>query len=168
MKHFRKKPRKFASIWLDTFLMFSCCLAAICAYAQENETSQVDEQYLKEAGKEWDGLFNSGQIEALAALYSEDVISMPSNAPAIKGSKALKADFAKFFAENTARHETYIDEILRTDEFAIERARYVLTYRPKGGEAEVVETGRHVVCRKKRDGKWQIAWEIWNTDQPAR
>jgi hypothetical protein len=42
------------------------------------------------------------------------------------------------------------------------RAHYV----PKGTAAEVVETGRHVVCRRWIDGRWQITWEIWNTDAP--
>jgi ketosteroid isomerase-like protein len=49
---------------------------------------------------------------------------------------------------------------------AIERAHYRLTYRPRAGGAEVVETGRHVECRRKIGGQWLIVTEIWNTDAP--
>jgi len=80
----------------------------------------------------------------------------------------LRADFEKFFTANAnGRHETFVDELLATREWAIERARYRLTYAPKSGGAQVIETGRHVVRRRSLDGRWQIAWEIWNTDTPA-
>jgi uncharacterized protein (TIGR02246 family) len=123
---------------------------------------------LKTAGAEWDRLFDAGDAPGLAALYADDVISMPFNAATIHGRPALQADFEKFFSQNTARHETIVEEILATDDWGIERARYVLTYSPLAGGGEVKETGRHVVCRKKRDGRWQIAWELWNTDTPSR
>ncbi len=123
---------------------------------------------LKAAGAEWDRLFNSRDASGLAALYAEDVISMPFNAPTIHGRQALQADFEKFFSQNTGRHETLVEEILAADDWGIERARYVLTYSPLAGGGEVKETGRHVVCRKRSNGKWQIAWELWNTDAPPQ
>jgi len=92
---------------------------------------------------------------------------MPFNAPTIRDRQALQADFEKFFWQNTGRHETLVAEILATDDWAIERARYILTYSPLSTGREVKETGRHVVCRKRKNGAWQIAWELWNTDMPS-
>jgi uncharacterized protein (TIGR02246 family) len=127
-----------------------------------------DAEILKNAGAEWDRLFDSRDAAALAALYAEDVISMPFNAPTIHGRAALQADFERFFAGNTGRHQTLVDEILTGDDWAIERARYVLTYSPKAGGPEVKESGRHVVCRRRSGDAWRIAWEIWNTDTPPQ
>ncbi|OGC78482.1 MAG: hypothetical protein A2Z27_02730 [candidate division Zixibacteria bacterium RBG_16_50_21] len=126
----------------------------------------ADQEYLNKAGAEWDSLFNSGEVASLAALYAEDVISMPFNAPTIYGRKALQADFENFLTNNSAEHKTSVDEILREDDWAIERAHYILTYTYKTKGNVTIETGRHVVCRKKINGQWQIAWEIWNTDKP--
>lgn len=133
---------------------------------QKDTNLAADQEYLKNAGVEWDSLFNSGNVTSLAALYAENVISMPFNAPTIYGRQALQADFESFLANNTAEHKTDIDEILTGDDWVIERAHYLLTYTSKTSGNVTIETGRHVVCRKKIDGRWQIAWEIWNTDKP--
>ncbi len=136
--------------------------------AQDAPKSAENTSYLRGAGAEWDSLFDARDATNLAALYSEDVISMPFNAPTMHGRKALQADFEAFFTKYTGRHETLVDEILAHDGWAIERARYVLTFRPKAGGAEIRESGRHVVCRKRTNNRWQIAWELWNTDTPAQ
>ena len=122
---------------------------------------------IREAGREWDGLFNSGDSTKLSALYAENAISMPPNSPTVSGRKALEAEFASFFAANVARHETMVDQILEQGDLAIEVARYRLTFKPRAGGPEVVETGRHVEIRQRFDGQWRIVLEIWNSDMPA-
>ncbi len=140
-------------------------LCVACQTANHSRTGRHDD--LRKASEEWDNLFNAGDAAKLAPLYAENVISMPPNLPTIQGRKALQADFESFFAANVARHETTVDEILMDGSLAIERAHYRLTYRPRAGGAEVVETGRHLECRQKIDGKWKIVLEIWNSDAPA-
>lgn len=137
--------------------------------AAPDPTAPIDQDLLRRAGAEWDRLFNAGDTAGLAAQYAEDALSMPYNAPTVRGRKAIQAELDKFLADNTAKHETSIDEVLTSgDGWAIERARYTMTITPKAGGAKIVETGRHVMCRKKVADKWQIAWEIWNTDQPPK
>ena len=145
---------------------FSCLALTAAACAPGHDTAgkaEPTDPYLKTAAAEWDSLFNARDAAKLAALYTEDALSMPVNAPTISGRQALQAEIENFFSDNTGRHETVVDEILATGEWAIERAHYTLTFTPTGGP-EMIETGRHVMCRKKVDGRWLIAWEIWNTD----
>lgn len=132
----------------------------------DNERLKADNDYLKKAGAEWDKLFNAGDTTNLAALYTEDAVSMPYNYQNVLGRKAIQGELEKFLAVNTARHETFPEELLVKDDLAIERSRYIMTYTQKNTGNRIVETGRQVICRKKIDGKWQIAWEIWNSDQP--
>lgn len=134
---------------------------------REDKGTASDQEYLNTASAEWDSLFNAGDYRRLAVLYAENVISMPFNAPTIYGRQALRADFENFLTNNTAEHKTDTDEILTGDNWAIERAHYLLTYTSKMTGNVTIETGRHVVCRKKINGRWQIAWEIRNTDRPA-
>ena len=127
----------------------------------------VEDPYLKTAGAEWDRLFNERRLPELAALYAEDAISMPFNAPTVNGRQALQAELESFLSTNTAKHETRIEEVLATPTWAIERARYTMTYTPVSGGAEIVERGRHVMRRKLQNGRRLIAWEIWNAETPA-
>jgi uncharacterized protein (TIGR02246 family) len=122
--------------------------------------------YPQQAAAEWDSAFNSRDVSRLVALYAQDVVSMPFNAPTVRGRPALQAEFEKFFQNNKGRHQTIVEENLVKDDWAIERARYTLSYLPTGASTMVVETGRHVMCRKRINGSWLVVWEIWNTDTP--
>ena len=51
-------------------IVFSC-------NREGNKNLQADDVSLKHAPLEWDSLFNAGNAEAVAALYTKDVISMP-------------------------------------------------------------------------------------------
>lgn len=130
------------------------------------DTAADDTEYLKNAGAEWDKLFNARDVANLSNLYAEDAVSMPYNYQTVRGKKAIRAEFEKFLEQNDARHETFPEEILTNDDWSIERSRYINTYTPNGTTNRIVETGRQVICRKKIDGKWLITWEIWNSDQP--
>jgi ketosteroid isomerase-like protein len=148
---------------MKTFPLHAVLMSFLLAFGcQTVEHPRPDE--LTRASQEWDGHFNAGNAAALAALYAENAVSMPPSLPTLHGRAALQADFESFFAANEARHETTVDEIIVEGGLAIERAHYRLTYRPRAGGAEVVETGRHVECRRMIGGQWLIVTEIWNTD----
>jgi uncharacterized protein (TIGR02246 family) len=147
---------------LSAFLL--SCTAMHSHSAPSSDPSQDPD--LRRISAQWDRLYNAGDAAALAALYADDAVSMPPGSPILRGRQALQADFQTFFTVNTARHETTIDQIIRDGDLAIERAHYRLTFKPKSGGPEVVETGRHLECRKKINGTWQIVVEIWNLDPP--
>jgi ketosteroid isomerase-like protein len=141
----------------------SCVVACTGALPADSRTAGDE---LRRAALEWDRLFDARRAEDLAMLYAEEALSMPFNRADVRGRQALLAEFESFFAENdAARHETAIEEILVGDGWGIERARYTLTFMPKADGQPVTETGRHVMHRRMIDGRWQIVWEIFNTDQ---
>jgi ketosteroid isomerase-like protein len=146
-------------------LMLLLCLTG----CQTTGRSEADARaHLGKADEEWDRLFNAGDARGLAALYAEDVVSMPPNLPTISGRAALQKDFETFFSENSARHQTIIDQIIVEGDMAIERGRYKMTFKPKAGGAEVSETGRHVEIRRRINGEWKIFLEIWNTESAPK
>jgi len=164
MKKFPSAKRYFTAL-----ILFAIFLSVSCRTEQSSNAPKEitgDGEYLKNAGAEWDKLFNARDVANLADQYAEDAVSMPYNYQTVTGKKAIRAEIEKFLEQNDARHETFPEEILTKDDWSIERARYITTYTPKSGGNRIVETGRHVMCRKKINGKWLIAWEIWNSDQP--
>lgn len=108
-----------------------------------------DQPYLKNAAAEWDSYFNKRNLTALTSLYSEDVVSMPSNSPSIHGLQQLQGVLNNFYLQNASvHHQTFVDELQAKDNWALERARYKLSYIPASTGVQVVETGRHVIFRK--------------------
>jgi len=126
-----------------------------------------DQAAASRAAAEWDELFNAHRIGDLTLLYASDADSMPHRTPTVHGRAAIQAMFESFNRENDgARHETTVDELVVTPDRAIERAHYRMSYTPKATHQPVAETGRHVMERRWIEGRWQIVWEIFNTDKP--
>ncbi|HEY0428267.1 MAG TPA: DUF4440 domain-containing protein [Pyrinomonadaceae bacterium] len=164
MKNFQLARRFLSALILLAFLCGGACRSGQAPVSPKDDAG--GDEYPKNAGAEWDKFFNSRDVANLSDLYADDAVSMPYNYQTVSGKKAIRAELEKFLEQNEARHETFPEEITTKDDFSIERARYIMTYTPKGGANRIVETGRHVICRKKINGKWLIAWEIWNSDQP--
>lgn len=152
------------ALWLaHSFLLPGCATAPAHQSAAANQ-----EDSLRRTSAAWDAMFNARAVAQLAALYAEDAVSMPPAAPSITGRAAIRRDFEALFAANNVRHETRIDQFIIDGDRAIELAHYTLTTQPRPDGDTVVETGRHVVCRRKTPLQWEIIWEIWNTDGPAQ
>ena len=129
-------------------------------------TEFPDQPYLKGAAAQWDQSFNSRNLNSLMALYSEDVVYMPPTGPTIHGLQNLKATLSQFYAGHAkVQHQTFVDEIQAKDNWALERSRYRLTYVPAATGEQYIETGRHVIFRKKLGDRWYIVWEMWNLEQ---
>ena len=162
------KANLFSALAASLLFVAGCqCGSTTASRTHRQLDAPRQEEELRQASAEWDKRYNAGNAENLAALYAEDTVSMPPNSPSLQGRKALQADFESFFASNIARHETTIDKIVMDGALAIEAAHYRLVYRPRAGGAEVVESGRHLECRRKIDGQWKIVAEIWNSETPA-
>jgi ketosteroid isomerase-like protein len=134
---------------------------------RETSGNAPDPAAASRAAAEWDELFNAHRTSDLANLYATDADSMPYNTPTVHGRAAIRAMFESFNHDNDdARHETTVDELVLTPDRSIERGHYRMTYTPKASHQAVVETGRHVMERRWIDGRWQIVWEVFNTDKP--
>jgi uncharacterized protein (TIGR02246 family) len=159
------KANQFSALAVCLLLVVGC-QSATKSRTHERPRAPQQEEELRQASAEWDKLYNAGNAANLAALYDENTISMPPNSPTLQGRKALQADFESFFAGNIARHQTVVDKIVMDRDLAIEAAHYRLTFRPRAGGAEMIESGRHLECRRFIDGKWRIVLEIWNSETP--
>ena len=109
----------------------------------------------------------AGDAKAIAALYTEDAVEMPPNQPMIKGRAAIQAYYEKEMASGMKVNSftlTHLDT-----HAAGERGYDVGTYRqsvtPKGA-APVSDSGKYTVIVKRSGTGWQVAYAIYNSDQP--
>lgn len=121
------------------------------------------EKVLRRESAEWDILFNARAGAQLSALYADDAYTLPPNGAKIYGKPALRKDFETLFETFNARHVTQIDEYVLGGDRAVELAHYTLTLQPRAGGETVVESGRRVICWQRNKMRWEIAWELWNT-----
>ena len=79
-------------------------MAAIAGCGQPSSTAQApasvaaDEAALRAGTVLWNDAYNAGEVDKIVALYAEDAMLMPANAPALKGRAAIKDFLTKDIA----------------------------------------------------------------------
>ncbi len=113
----------------------------------------------------WTELYRAGDYEGLAALYAADAVSMPPNAPAVKGRAAIQAHWAGEPMDVTEYSETYV-EIDGRDDLAYVWGTYSLSGTLPDGMA-MSDQGKYVaILKKQADGSWRFTREIYSSDLP--
>ena len=110
---------------------------------------------------------NAGDATAVAALFTDDAVSMPPDAPAAVGKEAIQSNLEARF--NQFKFDVTITqaEAVAAGDWAFSRGTYTVKATPKGAGEAMENTGKYLdVLRQQPDGSWKIARHIWNTDKP--
>ena len=104
--------------------------------------------------------------KAIAALYTEDAVEMPPNAPSVKGRAAIQQMYEKNFKEAKTGNfaVTHVDSRSSGD-VGYDVGTYRQTITPTGG-TEMKDTGKYIVVLKRVGGSWKVAHAIYNSDLP--
>jgi ketosteroid isomerase-like protein len=106
----------------------------------------------------------SGDAAATAALYTENGIELPPNAPAARGRTAIQTAAAargKLSSFTLTPQDTW-----GVGDFAYERGTYNLTATMEGMPA-YNEVGKYLVLlQKQTDGSWKMSTAMWSPDAP--
>jgi len=106
----------------------------------------------------------AGDWEGYGQLFTEDVIIMPPNAPAMKGREVWGQMFAgATFTEFSAT----LIEVDGCGDIACGRGTVSLTFQFEGTGEPISDSVKWIsIFRKQPDGKWLCAVDIWNSDLP--
>jgi uncharacterized protein (TIGR02246 family) len=111
---------------------------------------------------QWAAAVNTGNIAALAAMYTKDADSLPAGAKMMKGQKAIEAFWKGAMDDTQDVKCTTID----VKPLGGSAAREIgtcsfMTKKPPLKEIDI----KYVVIWEKEDGKWKQSLEIWNSDK---
>ena len=118
----------------------------------------------------WATLYNTGQAENAAkivAMYADDAVMMPPDAPAATGHDDMFAFLTKDMAN---AHAAGVSLRMDADEAdsAGNLGWHSGAFSVLGKDGKAIATGKYVeVWQKQADGEWRIIRDIWNNDAPA-
>jgi len=145
-------------------LLFPLLLAAACAPMGSTVTEE-DLAAIRANRTAYAEAVRANDHTATAALYAEEAVVMPANAPMLRGRMAYReslnsapdiADFNMSGEEMTALGG---DAVLVTGRFAI-------TLRPPGAELAISDQGKYLEVWVRDATGWKIGWDIWNSNLP--
>lgn len=127
--------------------------------------SAEDVDAIRSVTQAWAEATRIGDGGLMGALYTEDGVEMPPDAPEERGRSAIqikvemtrgRSDFSATSVETEGSHD-----------FAYDRGVYSWAAAVTGMPEPKMETGNYLaIVRRQVDGSWLISILIWNSDQP--
>lgn len=110
----------------------------------------------------WEEALNSGNAEAVAALYSDDARLLPPNAELGQGRAAVAAAFGAMIEAGLTIDLENVDAVVAGDV-----GYKVGTYTLQAPGGVTVDRGKYIDVWRKVDGRWKITNDIWNSSLPV-
>jgi ketosteroid isomerase-like protein len=144
-------------------------LALVCMYSAPS--AQADESAVdstaQHAHEAYTSAINSNNLESLVAIFTDDVVFLSPNEPAVIGKAAVRAWSAEYLKAYKIHWDKAVKEFTVAGDWAFERYSYQQNDKPRGGGAPVTDTGKGlIVYHHDSDGKWRVARDAWNSDLP--
>jgi len=129
-------------------------------------TPAADKEAVGAVNVAWFKAYNARDVDAISALYADDAVLSAPGMPSARGAAAIKEAFTKDIAAATkagiTNNSGTPDEVGVSGDLAWEWNTFTAT--DKSGKT--VERGKYVTVFERRNGKWLIIRDIWNSDGP--
>ena len=128
-------------------------------------TDDADRAVIRRITAELLAAVNASDPGRLLALWADDGVLMPPNRPAVHGRAALEQYFRERFSSTRFRFSFTSSDLQLAGDVAFERLAYTASAWPAGGGRPVTDAGKGLhVYRRRSDGAWKLALDIWNSD----
>jgi uncharacterized protein (TIGR02246 family) len=130
-----------------------------------SQLSDADRKGIQDVTDRWDKAMENNDSTTVAALYTEDAMLLPPNAPVVKGRAAIRHFLGQF--PKITSFKTPLVEIEGNGTLAYTRGTYEVTVMPAGAKEPVKDSGKFIEIRRKEpDGSWLILRDFWNPNHP--
>ena len=158
------KIKLCAILFLFVALTLSCCQTV-------EDTTEADVAAIRALVEAWNTAAKAGDAEGVIALYTDDIVDMPSGMPSARGIETIgeifRDGFKQFSIELTWPVEG-TEEIIVAGDWAFHLSEYVERFTIKASGETTVDHGKIVmICRKQPDGSWKFARQMWNLNGPT-
>jgi len=150
-----------------TIIIFSgllMLLAVHCNQQSTPDTTAADIETIKGVNPIWFKSYNSGDVNAIVALYADDAVLNPPGAPPARGHSGIREFLTKDIESSKTAGVTLNGNTAKdvgvSDKLGWEWGTF--TVKDKSGAD--IDQGKYVTVYEKKDGKWLIIRDIWNSD----
>jgi ketosteroid isomerase-like protein len=136
---------------------------ASCAAAPTSTDTAADEAALRVADQNFMRAYWNGDLETVVALYAEDAVLMPADAPEVKGRAAIRNYYMADIASVKLGETDMILESTQGVSGNLGWSSGSTKYTAANG---ATSTGKFLSVSRKVNGKWVYIRDTWNSDGP--
>jgi uncharacterized protein (TIGR02246 family) len=144
-------------------LAASFAALAACTKTAAPDTT-ADETAIRAVNIAWFKAYNAGDGPAVAELYAEDAVTGSPGTPAVRGKASIREyyvkDAAAFAAAGLVDGDGPTSDVGMSGDLAWQWGTYKVT--DKSGAA--VDAGKYLSVFQRKDGKWIIIRDTYNSD----
>lgn len=146
------------------------CLALLALHCNPPapDTRAADEQAIRSINPNWFKSYNAGDVDGVVALYADEAVVSAPGAPPARGHAAIREFFTKDIAGSAAAGVTLnsssATDVAVSGDLSWEWGTFTVT--DKSGAT--IDRGKYVTVCGRKDGKWLIIRDIWNSDGPMQ
>jgi uncharacterized protein (TIGR02246 family) len=112
---------------------------------------------------------NTGDLDLMMSLWTEDGVRMAPDAPAVVGKTRIREAEKPMFEAMKNKLTLYPEQTLVSGDLAFSRGVAVLSMTPKaGGKTTTIKAKYGTVLVRQKDGSWKVAVDNFNLDEPPR
>jgi ketosteroid isomerase-like protein len=144
-------------LWSPCIVLLALAGTAGCERAAEPEG-----EFPQVVADGWLGAFNSGDIDGIMLMYSDDAELLPPDQPIIAGREAIKSFWQSY---NPGQIRIEVSEVTseRLGPYWFREGTYAAIF-PDEGEPRV---GKFIELWKKADTNWLLYRHMWSRNSPA-
>jgi uncharacterized protein (TIGR02246 family) len=128
--------------------------------------SDTDLAAIRTADSTFMAAANAGNVDAVVAVYANDAVLLPPNAPAQRGRNAIRTFWGGLLKAYTLKFEVGSDTVEGRGDLAYTVGHYRFTAVPKDkANPGMADEGKFVeILKKQPDGSWKYAVDMYNSN----
>lgn len=126
-----------------------------------------DKKQIEKLLSQYESCLNTSNTQGAVALYSDDGIFMPTEAPTAQGKEQLVASYAYVFKTIKLNIKFSVDELRISGDIAFARTMSRGKVTVLEGNITVPEENREFFLLEKVKGEWRIARYMFNKSKPS-
>ena len=145
-------------------ILFALVFISSLVYAQD--TAELKKK-IQEMNNKAAQMMVSNDETGMWANYSDDVISMPSYEPMLKGIEACKQSYKKMNESGMkmTAFKSVVTDIIDAGNYVVDIGTYKISMSMPGMDMPWDDHGKYMtIWEKQDDGSLKIKVETWNTD----
>lgn len=117
---------------------------------------------VQQANDRWNKAFNSGDADAVAALYTADATVLPHTHAIVKGTAAIKEFWNGMISAGVKDHGLELHNAETSGDIAVANGKWWATGQGEGGATQRYEGSVVTIFRRQPDGSWKACLHTWN------